>query len=125
VLLAHPDKARLHEAVEAVEIDYDPLPAVFTIEESERQQTIVWVRQCHQALSGRKGRCGFRVAACGAHRSGEYCTGAQEQLYIENNGVIAEWSDADGLIIRGSMQCRTMCTRRCCASLICLRKRSA
>src|ERR1035438_2055326 len=36
VLLAHPDKARLHEAVAAVEIDYEPLPAVFTIEEIGR-----------------------------------------------------------------------------------------
>src|ERR1035437_7899432 len=43
---------------------------------------------------------------CAAHiLTGEYHTGAQEQLYIENNGVIADWSEADGLTIRGSMQC--------------------
>ncbi len=40
---------------------------------------------------------------------GEYRTGAQEQLYIENNGVIAECEMADGVpqsvTVRGSMQC--------------------
>ena len=42
VLLAHPDKRKLRDAVGAVRIEYDPLPAVFTIEESERQEPIVW-----------------------------------------------------------------------------------
>ncbi|WP_433965850.1 xanthine dehydrogenase family protein molybdopterin-binding subunit [Tunturiibacter gelidiferens] len=36
---------------------------------------------------------------------GEYRTGAQEQLYIENNGVIAEYSPEAGVTVRGSMQC--------------------
>jgi CO/xanthine dehydrogenase Mo-binding subunit len=106
VLLAHPDKARLHEAVEAVEIDYDPLPAVFTIEESERQQTIVWGEDnVIKRFLVEKGDVDSAWQHAAHIVSGEYRTGAQEQLYIENNGVIAEWSDADGLIIRGSMQC--------------------
>src|SRR5581483_409038 len=41
VLLAHPDKSKLREAAAAVKIDYEPLPPVFTIEESERQHTII------------------------------------------------------------------------------------
>ena len=36
---------------------------------------------------------------------GEYTTGAQEQLYIENNGVIAQWNDDEGVTVWGSMQC--------------------
>ena len=36
---------------------------------------------------------------------GEYRTGAQEQLYIENNGVIAIASPEDGVTVWGSMQC--------------------
>ena len=36
---------------------------------------------------------------------GEYRTGAQEQLYIENNGVIGEYSTEEGVTVRGSMQC--------------------
>jgi CO/xanthine dehydrogenase Mo-binding subunit len=106
VLLAHPDKARLHEAVTAIEIDYEPLPAVFTIEESERQKTIVWGEDnIIKRFLVEKGDVDS-AWQCAAHIvTGEYHTGAQEQLYIENNGVIADWSEADGLIIRGSMQC--------------------
>ena len=36
---------------------------------------------------------------------GEYRTGAQEQLYIENNGMIAEYSATEGVTVRGAMQC--------------------
>ncbi|HEV7475138.1 MAG TPA: molybdopterin cofactor-binding domain-containing protein, partial [Pyrinomonadaceae bacterium] len=36
---------------------------------------------------------------------GEYFTGAQEQLYIENNGVIAIANQAEGVTVWGSMQC--------------------
>ena len=42
VLLAHPDRQKVREAIAAVHIEYDPLPAVFTIEESELQDVIVW-----------------------------------------------------------------------------------
>jgi CO/xanthine dehydrogenase Mo-binding subunit len=106
VLLAHPDKARLREAVSAVEIDYEPLPAVFTIEESEQQKTIVWGEDNiikHYLVEKGDVDSVWQLAAHIV--SGEYHTGAQEQLYIENNGVIADWSEADGLTIRGSMQC--------------------
>ena len=36
---------------------------------------------------------------------GEYETGAQEQLYIEPNGMIATANAADGVTVWGSMQC--------------------
>jgi CO/xanthine dehydrogenase Mo-binding subunit len=106
VLLAHPDKARLHKAVAAVEIDYEPLPAVFTIEESEQQQTIVWGEDnVIKRFLVEKGDVDSVWQRAEHIVTGEYHTGAQEQLYIENNGVIADWSEAGGLIIRGSMQC--------------------
>jgi CO/xanthine dehydrogenase Mo-binding subunit len=36
---------------------------------------------------------------------GEYTTGAQEQLYIENNGVIASFDQEEGITLWGSLQC--------------------
>ncbi|MGB6682932.1 MAG: hypothetical protein WBH24_04715, partial [Candidatus Acidiferrum sp.] len=42
LLLAHPDRHLLPKAVEAVSIEYDPLPALFTMEESESQSQIIW-----------------------------------------------------------------------------------
>ena len=42
LLIAHPDKHKLREAAAAVRIEYDPLPPIFTIEESERHDQVVW-----------------------------------------------------------------------------------
>src|SRR4029077_18014075 len=42
LLLAHVDRHKLRKAVDAVSIVYDPPPPVFSIEESERQSTIIW-----------------------------------------------------------------------------------
>jgi len=44
LLLAHPDRHALPNAVAAVSIEYEALPAVFTIEESERKSEIIWAR---------------------------------------------------------------------------------
>ena len=42
LLLAHPDRAVLPAAVAAVHITYEELPAIYTIEESEKKETIIW-----------------------------------------------------------------------------------
>src|SRR3984885_4144563 len=42
LLLAHPDRHLLAQAVKAVSIEYDPLPSIFTIEESEARTEIIW-----------------------------------------------------------------------------------
>ncbi len=106
VLLAHPDKHKLREAVSAVHIEYDPLPPVFTIEESERQDPIVW--GCDNILKSflmEKGDVDSAWAAAAHIVEGEYRTGAQEHLYIENNGIIAEYSAECGVTVWGSLQC--------------------
>ena len=106
VLLAHPDKHTLRQAVDAVNIEYEPLMPVLSIEESERQETIVWgADNILKSFFLEKGD----VEAAWAHAAhiveGEYRTGAQEHLYIENNGVIAEWSEENGITVWGSLQC--------------------
>src|SRR5258707_14455485 len=42
LLLAHADRHKLRKAVDAVSIEYEPLPSVHTIEDSEQQSTIIW-----------------------------------------------------------------------------------
>ncbi|WP_263354482.1 xanthine dehydrogenase family protein molybdopterin-binding subunit [Acidicapsa acidisoli] len=110
LLLAHPDKRRLPEAVAAVRIDYEPLPAILSIEESESQHEIIWGPNTKDGnlfkeFHLEKGNVDDVWATAAYVVEGEYRTGAQEHLYIENNGVIAEYSDADGLTVRGSLQC--------------------
>jgi CO/xanthine dehydrogenase Mo-binding subunit len=106
LLLAHPDKHKLRQAVNAVQIEYELLPPVFTIEESERQQVIVWgADNLLKSFLLEKGDVDSTWANAAHIIEGEYRTGAQEHLYIENNGVIAEYSGESGVTIWGSLQC--------------------
>jgi CO/xanthine dehydrogenase Mo-binding subunit len=106
VLLAHPDKHKVRAAVEAVQIEYEPLPPVFTMEESERQDVIVWgADNVLKSFLLEKGDVNAGWAEAAHIVEGEYRTGAQEHLYIENNGVIAEYSADAGVTVWGSLQC--------------------
>jgi len=106
LLLAHPDRHLLPEAVEAVSIEYDPLPAVFTIEDSERRSDIVWGEDnIFKTYLIEKGDVDGVWDKADHIVEGEYSTGAQEQLYIENNGMIAAFDAAEGITVWGSLQC--------------------
>jgi CO/xanthine dehydrogenase Mo-binding subunit len=106
LLLAHPDQHILSKAVEAVAIDYEPLPALFSIEESERQAAIIWgTDNIFKRYLIEKGDLDQVWAQADFVVEGEYTTEAQEQLYIENNGVIASFNCERGLTLWGSLQC--------------------
>lgn len=106
LLVAHHDKQKVREAVDAVQIEYEPLPAVFTIEESEEQDVIVWgTDNVLKSFLLEKGDVDSAWAGAAHIVEGEYRTGAQEHLYIENNGVIAAYDPDKGVTIWGSLQC--------------------
>jgi CO/xanthine dehydrogenase Mo-binding subunit len=106
LLLAHPDCHKLRKAVEAVSIEYDPLPSVHSIEESERQSTIIWgAGNILKSYLVEKGDVDAVWKEAAHIVEGEYFTGAQEQLYIENNGVIAAYDPEHGVTVWGSLQC--------------------
>jgi CO/xanthine dehydrogenase Mo-binding subunit len=106
VLLAHPDKHKLRAAVDAVLIEYEPLPPVFTIEESERQDAIVWGSDnLLKSFLLEKGDVDSAWTDAAHIVEGQYRTGAQEHLYIENNGMIAEYNAENGVTVWGSLQC--------------------
>lgn len=106
LLIAHPDKHKVREAVNSVHIEYELLPPIFTIEESEKRQAVVWgADNCFKSFLLEKGDVDSAWARAAHIIEGEYRTGAQEHLYIENNGVIAEYSAEDCLTVWGSLQC--------------------
>ena len=106
VLLAHPDKHKAKEAVAAVKIEYEAMPPVLTIEESERQDVIVWgADNVLKSFLLEKGDVDSAWDRAAHIVEGEYRTGAQEHLYIENNGMIAEYDAARGVTVWGSLQC--------------------
>jgi CO/xanthine dehydrogenase Mo-binding subunit len=106
LLLAHANPHLLRKAVEAVLIEYESLPAVFTIEESERRSQIIWgTDNTFKTFLIAKGDVDGIWAKADYVVEGEYTTGAQEQLYIENNGVIASFDTEQGITVWGSLQC--------------------
>jgi CO/xanthine dehydrogenase Mo-binding subunit len=106
LLLAHPDKPLLQEARRAVRIEIEPLPPVFSIEESLDARTVVWGSDnIFKRYNVASGNVDAAFASAAVVVEGEYRTGAQEQLYIEPNGMIAVANPDVGVTVWGSMQC--------------------
>lgn len=108
VLLAHADKMLVEKARRAVTIDIDPLPAVHSIDEALEGGTIVWGQDnIFKSFLVTRGDVDSVRDRDDIHLvlDIEYETGAQEQLYIEPQGVIAESTADGGITVRGSLQC--------------------
>ena len=106
LLLAHADKYLLEEARRNVRVEIEELPPVFTLEDSVNKKEIIWGDDnVFKSFLVDKGNVDDVWAKADFIVEGEYHTGAQEQLYIENNGVIAIANAAEGVTVWGSMQC--------------------
>jgi len=106
LLLAHPDRHLLAKAVEAVSVEYEPLPAIFSMQESEKLCQVIWgADNIFKSYLIEKGDVDAVWENADYIVEGEYTTGAQEQLYIENNGMIAAFDPLQGLTVWGSLQC--------------------
>src|SRR6266481_3988828 len=106
VLLAHPDKYLVEKARCAVRLDIEPLPAIFSIEAALAKEQIIWGEDnVLKSFTVEKGAVDDVWAKAAHVVEGEYRTGAQEQLYIETNGIIAIANAEEGVTIWGSMQC--------------------
>jgi CO/xanthine dehydrogenase Mo-binding subunit len=95
-LLAAPDRETLREAKRRITLRTEPLPAVFDPLEAEQEFA-------HFALVKGDVEAGFAQAELVVE--GTYRVGHQEQLYIENNAMIALPRPDGGITIHGSMQC--------------------
>ncbi len=105
LLLAHPDRHRLAQAVAAVRITYAPETPIFTLEDSLAQNEIIWGEDnTFKSFHLEHGEVDAAFAAADLIVEGEYRTGAQEQLYIETNGMIAQ-ATLDSVTVHGSLQC--------------------
>ncbi len=106
LLVAHPDRHLLPKAVEAISVEYDSLPAIFNIEESETLAQVIWgADNTFKTYLIEKGAVDAVWHGADFIVEGEYTTGAQEQLYIENNGMIAQFDAEKGITVWGSLQC--------------------
>ncbi len=95
-LIAAPDRATLRAARAALRITTEPLPATFDPLVSEH------VFAAYELATGEPDRA---FAAADLVLEGEYRVGHQEQLYIENNAMIAVPTGDGGVTVHGSLQC--------------------
>ena len=95
-LLAAPDRATLREARRRISLRIEALPGVFDPLLSEQQ---------FAAYEVARGDVDTALASADLVVDGEYRVGHQEQLYIENNAMIAVPRPDGGITIHGSMQC--------------------
>ena len=106
LLIAHEDKYLVEEARRHVRIEIEEQPAVFTLQDSLAQKEIVWGEDnVFKKFLVDKGNVDDVWPNADFIVEGEYETGAQEQLYIENNGAIAIANPNEGVTVWGSMQC--------------------
>jgi CO/xanthine dehydrogenase Mo-binding subunit len=106
VLLAHPDKYLLEEARRNVRIEIEELRPIFSLEDSVDRKELIWGEDnVFKSFLVDKGNVDDVWSKADFIVEGEYHTGAQEQLYIENNGVIAIANKVEGVTVWGSMQC--------------------
>lgn len=106
LLIAHKDKYLAEKARTLIEVEVEELPSVFNIDDALTKKHVIWGQDnIIKSYLLEKGSVDsvWDKAAHVIH--GEYFTGAQEQLYIEPNGMIALANSKDGVTIWGSMQC--------------------
>ena len=95
-LLAAPDRETLRRLKGRIKLVTEPLPPVFDPEQSDHVFAQYEVKQGNVAI----GFAGADVVVEGTYRVGH-----QEQLYIENNAMIAVPGEDGGIVIHGSLQC--------------------
>src|SRR5271168_270655 len=106
VLLAHADKYLIEEARRAVQLKIEPLAPILSMDDSLARKEIIWrTDNIFKSLRVDKGDLDAALAGADFIVEGEYETGAQEQLYIEPQGMIAVANPSDGVTVWGSLQC--------------------
>ena len=105
LLLGHSDRFLLEEARRNVRIEIDPLPPVLSIDDSLARKEIIWGKDnTFKSFLIQKGDVNQAWNKAHLVVEGEYFSGAQEQLYIEPNGMIA-FAEPGNVTVWGSMQC--------------------
>ena len=106
LLLAHRDRMMVEEGRRHVHVRVEPQPAVFSIDAALAGSPVVWgTDNIFKSYLVSRGDVEAVFAGAAIVVEGEYETGAQEQLYIEPNGMLAIANPEDGVTVWGSLQC--------------------
>jgi CO/xanthine dehydrogenase Mo-binding subunit len=98
-LVAAESKEAAAEALRAVRVEYEPLPACLDMEQALAAGEVM------AQWKVRKGDAASSLAAAPAVVEGTWRTPYQEHAYIEPNGMVAAPDGLGGVVVWGSMQC--------------------
>ncbi len=105
-LIAHPDRARLREALAAIRVREDAQPRpLFDIDASLAAGGGLCPGNTFRDYLMSHGDLAAGEAQAEVVFEGRFETGAQEHVYIEPQGMIAHVDAAGVLVVEGSMQC--------------------
>ncbi len=106
LLLAHASREMCRRAVAAVEVMVEPQSPIFDFAVLPTEDQIQHGSDnVLKQLSIVKGDVEAALEAAAYVVEGTYATGAQEHVYLENQGMVAWVDEAGVLVVRGSMQC--------------------
>ncbi len=106
LLVVGPDKQKILDIISGITVEYEDIPPILTIDQAEDVSLppIYEVRNSFADLSYSKGDAGQCFKDAAKIVEAEYTTGYQEQLYLEPQGMIAEYKDGK-VTVYGSLQC--------------------
>jgi CO/xanthine dehydrogenase Mo-binding subunit len=96
-LVAAPTLLAARQALAAVEVDYEPLPAVLDMDDPNPLPPLYEIGMDSGDIEAGLAQAAHVI-------EGEWRTGHQEHIYIECQGMIA-WEEDEGVTVLGSMQC--------------------
>jgi CO/xanthine dehydrogenase Mo-binding subunit len=99
-LVAAEDPEALATALRAIEVEYEPLPALLDMEESLRRGEVIAHWKVHRGEAAAALAQADLVVV-----EGTYHTPYQEHAYIEPNGMVAMPDGQGGVAVYGSLQC--------------------
>jgi len=99
-LVAAASRELAERAAAAMRVVTEPLPPILDVDAALAAGPDRVLKRIEIA----RGDARAAMAAADVVVEGEYHLGSQEHVYIEPQGMQAEWTD-DGVVIRGSMQC--------------------
>lgn len=114
LILGHPDRVIAERARTLVRLEIDPLPPQLDLDDSLRRGTkpdagpndVIWGKDnVFKTFTIEKGDVAAAWAGVDVIVEGDYETGAQEQLYIEPQGMLARVRSDGSVEVFGSLQC--------------------
>ena len=98
LLVVGPEREKIYDIITKIKVEYEDLPALFTLEDAEKNSEVFTDYHYEKGEPQRA----FGEAATIVED--EFRTGYQEHVYLEPQGMTAEFRD-DTMFVYGSMQC--------------------